>query len=217
MQDHVSFLQLDNNGSILGLFSDRDNIIVYYEDIQDSRYYVFTLDKFYTVEAVSEIMLPGEIDKSSFSFVSWFSPTQITNSGYQHKGICKIRDEEVRFTIDDFCILKVSKEPIKKKLLSKSFGCIANIQVEVFAQRGDELHVCGFDLDKNEQVYCKVDTVNDVCKKRYQLSSDMGDVKVNAIDVDARESRVYLGGEIARYDNDDRFQSAIPFFEIFLI
>ena len=216
MRDHVSFLGTKNDGSILGLFSDRYHIYVFYEDYEDKTYYWFMLDKTYMIESVSEISFPPDIDKEQFSFIRWITPTQTNQHTYLYKGFCLVDGIECRFTIDELCHLTVTESPHKEKLLPGTYNCLTNIQVDTFTQSGNDIYLSGWDNQFNEQVYCKVDAANDVCVKRYHLSSDDGDVTVKTIAIDTYEQRVYLGGSVIRYDDNDQFVSAIPFFEVFL-
>ena len=58
MDDYKSFLDLDNKGSVLFIFSDRNNIFAVYEDMEDNCFYMFMMDKNFIIDAISEIKLP---------------------------------------------------------------------------------------------------------------------------------------------------------------
>ena len=65
-------------------------------------------------------------------------------------------------------------------------------------------------------MYCVVDTDKESCLKRYTLHSDVGEINVNAITVDTHDKRVYLAGEINRFNADGSYQTSIPYLEMFL-
>lgn len=218
MDDYKSFLDLDNKGSVLFIFSDRNNIFAVYEDMEDNCFYMFMMDKNFIIDAISEIKLPKEIKGQTVSWVKWFRPFQHTNKCYSFAGICEVNGVSYKFNIDEASVLTlVCEEKLRPEPFYAS-KCLDGIEVESYFRKQDALHVVGLDTKYKEQVYCVVDLDKDICVKRYHLRSDLGDLKVNTVNVDAHERRVYLCGEVSRFhETDNSFLYSTPYVETFLL
>lgn len=220
MDDYKSFLGLDNKGSVLFIFSDRNNIFAVYEDMEDNCYYMFMMDKHFIIEAISAILLPDEFKGKKVEWLKWFKPYQQANKCYSFSGICKLDNVSYRFTINDTSVLTLgSEEKLLPDSVQRDFKCLQGIEVESFSQRQNGVvHLVGLDTKYKEQVYCVVDLDKDICVKRYHLRSDEGDLKVNMVNVDTHDMRVYLCGEVSRFNEaDDSFLYSTPYVETFLL
>lgn len=220
MEDYKNFLELENQGSIIYIYADRYNIFVVYEDIEDKKFYLFSLDKGLIVEAVHEIKFPEEFEDADVEWVHWYNPKHADFGGYIFRGVLIIDDVTCHFEINDKAelILFDREIPYKydpAKMLKDELGYVENLKPEVFAVKNGRTHIAGVNSD-SEQVYCVVDTNKESCVKRYTLHSDVGEIKVNAITVDTHDNRVYLAGEINRYNTDGSYQNSIPYLEMFL-
>lgn len=219
MEDYKSFLDLDNKGSVLFIFSDRNNIFAIYEDMEDNCFFLFMMDKNFTIEATSEIKLPEELKGKHIDWTGWFRPFQTPTKSYYFNGICNVDGVSYKFKIDDASVMTlVGVESYRQDSSFNQLSCLEGIKIESHARKANILYVVGFDSKYKEQVYCVVDTDKDVCVKRYHLRSDEGDLKVNTVNVDTNERRVYLCGEVSRYnETDDSFLFSTPYVEMFLL
>lgn len=223
MEDYKSFLDLDNKGSVLFLFSDKNNIFAIYEDLEDKCFFMFQMDKTFIIEAISEIKLPDDFVGKTIKWLKWNVPTQTNTKSYNFTGFCLVEGVNYTFKIDDSSVMtSTSSNDIttvtRQRTQFSNLSCLKTVTVEAFAKKGNNLHVVGLDNEYKEQVYCVVDLDKDICVKRYHLRSDEGDLKVNAVSLDPHEQRVYLGGEISRYyDADDTFLYSTPYVETFLL
>lgn len=220
MDDYKSFLELDNKGSVLFVFSDKNNIFVVYEDMEDEVFYMFQLDKQFIVEAISQIVLPKSFIGRKIDWLRWFAPTQQVNKCYSFQGICQVEGVNYKFKIDDSSVLTVvdKEDSFTLDIPADVVKCLPGIKVESFSRKKHIVHVIGLDTKYNEQVYCVVDLDKEICVRRYHLRSDVGDLKVRSVCVDTHEERVYLCGEISRFDEvDDSFLFSTPYVESFLL
>lgn len=219
MEDYKSFLDLDNKGSALFIYSDRSNIFAIYEDMEDGCFFLFMMDKNFTIEATSEIKLPEEIQGKHIDWTAWFRPFQTPTKSYYFNGICTVDGVSYKFKIDDASVMTLQgTETYRSDIAIEQLSCLNGIKIESTSRKGKTLHVVGFDTNYKEQVYCVVDFDKDVCVKRYHLRSDEGDLKVNAVNIDHHDNRVYLCGEVSRYnETDDSFLFSTPYVEMFLL
>lgn len=218
MEDYKSFLELDNQGSVLFIFADKYQINLVYEDIEDDQLYVFQMDKGFIISAVQCVKMPDNLKASDVDWKRWFIPRDTRSINFS--GLADIDGALHRFRIDESAILSFREEDhndvVPHLFDSIDRKSLSGISVDHFVVKQEKLHVVGFDTDSQEQVYCVINTNNDSCLKKYRLHSGVGDIKVNAITVDPCEKRVYLGGEINRYDAEDVYLYSTPYVESFL-
>lgn len=225
MEDYKNFLELENQGSILYIHADKHNIFIVYEDMEDARLYLFALDKGFFIEAVHELRFPEEFKDADVEWLHWFNPRQTDIGTYVFRGVLSVDDVICHFQINDKAEIILSDEEVQTNYNSVTQALhlenpyIGDMVPEVFVRKQGKTHIAGVIYDNKDQpsqVYCVVDTDKESCLKRYTLHSDVGEINVNAITVDTHDKRVYLAGEINRFNADGSYQTSTPYLEMFL-
>lgn len=216
MEDNLSFLDLDNNGEVLYIYCDKNNIHLVYLDQEENKLYRFALDKFYYIELVSEVK--GDISKYDFTDSVWHLPSQANDGTYIFKGLVKNKETKVYeyFKINDFDVLSFTQanyDPSEKE--PRVF--IKDVNVDHVIKKGNRTYIVGLSKKYNEQLFGILDNDSNEIIRKYYLNSDKGDLTCNTISVDFKEKRVYVGGAIREFDVDDNFVKSSPYLDSFIL
>ena len=184
--------------------------------ICDSHLLYITLDKAKrTVLGVSSVDLSA-LNHENVEFISWYKPTFRSSGDHEFHGVCKIGARTTRFSLNKKAITIGKDITLSPSYTLGVLNCLKDIKVESHIQRGNTIYAVGLDTYYNEQVFLEVDMVTDTAVRRYNLRSDLGDLKVNSMALDSESCKVLLAGDISKYDNRDRLVSTHPFFDTFL-
>lgn len=155
------------------------------------------------------------LNHEHIEFISWHKPTFRSNGGYEFHGVCKVGARTATFRLNKKAITIGRDITLSPTYSLAVMNCLKDIKVETHLQRGNTIYAAGLDTRYNEQVFLEVDMVTDTAVRRYNLRSDLGDLKVNSLALDVEARKVFLVGDISKYDNLDRLVSVLPFFDMF--
>lgn len=207
MHDHVNFLDLKTQGEVMFLSVDRDNVHMIYRDHIDSAEYYFLLSKDFVIEAAVELEIPELVGSLQGAF--WFDITYSPDRSPRFAGETTVNGKFYSFKFDrqghvwpieNVLSMKPKVSDKCQALLPKDFV------VEHMTSYKGHTFLVGLDQRYHEQTFVHVKTTDEgnLCISRlYYLKHGFGDLKVNTIALDVQEKRVYLGGEILFFDEDD--------------
>lgn len=216
MEDNMSFLALDNSGEILYIYCDKNNIHLVYLDQEENVLYRFALDKFYTIDLVSEVK--GDISKYDFTDSVWYLPSQSNDGTYIFKGLVKNKTTNIFefFKIDDFDSVTFTESKYEPEERTQHIY-IKDVDVEHFVKKGNRTYIVGLNKKYNEQTFIILDNDTNETLRKYYLTSSKGDLTCNSVSVDVKEKRVYVGGAIRQFDENDTFVKSSPYLDSFIL
>lgn len=193
---------LKNQGSILFVHSCFRDIYCIYKDIEDNgKLYLLNLDKLGNIVDSSPIV--SEIDYNTVSNVRWYRHRLDPDNGNKFIYSGHLKQENgnyFRFEVKDLTLTLGEEFILNETFKLGKLKSLEGVEVDIHTQKGNILFVCGLDTKYNEQVFLEICLRDDKAKRRYNLRSDEGDLTVRALAVDKDDRRVYIGGDIAKYD-----------------
>ena len=213
MQESKSLLQLQNRGSILFVYSDKMNLYVIYHDLEDDGIFKFVLSKDLIIESTHELKVPDRF--KAYSEIHWHKPIRQTNGCFVFSGAAKVDGNTYAFKITDTDVLEMNSEMCSPNVFSLfPMDSLQDIEVEFHIQKSNKLYAIGYHKDSHEQLFVLIDIAKDKILRKYTLSSGLGEVIANTINIDCADSRVYIGGSIRDPNTRVTVQS---YFEQFLM
>lgn len=226
--ENKSFLKIQNNGVVLFTHADKFKLYIIYNDVADNKFYHFTLDKYFIIEAVAELNV-GDVFPLH-TYVHWYQPKLSENGSYFYKGIIHVDNEFRNFEINDNGVMHVGECPEningeygdgKHDKITKYLGIdtdvLPTVRFENMSTKGDKIYLLGLDTKYNEQVFIAYDRTQGNIVRKYHLNSGLGDIRALTVNADPSDDRVYVGGAIDVYDDEDNFLYSTPYVETFLM
>lgn len=212
MKESTSFSQLKNRGSVLFIYSDKMHIYVIYHDLEGDRIYKFVCDKQLIIESAHELKVPEHF--MDYTDLHWHKPT-LRGGDFHYSGAVVINGKTHTFQINDVDELIVSTEVCSPNVFSLlPMDSLTDIEVEFHIQKSNKLYAIGYHKQTTQQVFVLVDIAQDKILREYTLSSGLGEIIANTINIDQTDSRVYVGGHIRSPETKETIQ---PYFESFLM
>jgi hypothetical protein len=194
VQDHKNFFELDNQGVVHHLHSDSYNLFMVYEDTEDNRLYVLTLDKDFTIASANEIKTTHPVN--TVSFKRWYRPGINALNEVVFRGVLKDNLGEHKFSIIEDTLVLENGSNITETLGFATLQCLKDIEVDCHVQKGNLLYIIGWDSVRSEQVFIETHIAEDKATRRYTLASEKGNLILNTINLDPWSNRIYVGGEL---------------------
>lgn len=213
MQETKSLLQLQNRGSVLFIFSDKFKVYVIYHDMEGDLLYKFVCSKQLTIESAHALDVPEKFFE--YAEIQWHFPTHSLQNDLVFTGAVTIRDETFLFSInekDQLIMNEKSSSPNVFALLPMS--SLENIEVEAYIQKSNHLYAIGYHRETHKQLFLLVDISQDKLMREYTLSSSVGEIIANTLNIDRSEGRIYIGGRVR---DPKTLETIRPFFESFLM
>lgn len=207
------FTNKPREGSILFLHSDSGRIYIFGTN-DKGVLCKYTLSKSHEIVEEKDVEL--QVPIQSLSFRSWYRPSLIGSSLYEFTGCVFTGGKHYKFTINKDNNLVIGDElTISPSYKLGAVKALEGVTIEHHVQRNNTLYVAGVDDTYKEQMFLEVLLGKDVAVRKYNLRSDLGDLKVNTINIDSQLNRVYLGGEIEVYDGEDTYVKSYSYLESF--
>lgn len=213
----VKIFSLENTGKIYFIYSDKFNIFFFYYDVEENKFYKITTDKYYNIEYIDEIVIPGTYIE--FKDIKLFKPFKDNKtSEYNFNGIIITKDGDYKFTIDSNNIFKILE---KTEYLDKSqinlLSCLKDFRIISHIQKKDKVYFIAYDNKYNSHVYAIADIKKDKLKVVYTLSTDEGYIIPLTINIDHEDNRVIIGGYVEVLDDNDNLIEIVQYIEQFLL
>lgn len=207
------FKSLPNESSVLYVHSSYDSVHIFTRNATMDVVMHYVLNK--DLEVMHSNHLETDLNVKDVDFKGWYRPTVSTDeSGLVFSGCLQVNDETYRFTVESGKLVLGDVIALSPRFKFESLKTLTNISIERHVQRGNFLYVTGVDVDYKEQVFLEVCMRTDKAVRRYNLRSDLGDLKVNTINLDSDKGKIYIAGEINTYDDQDRVVTTSPYLDI---
>lgn len=213
MQESLNLLQIQNRGSVLFIYSDKLKVYVIYDDLEENALYRFVCNKQLIIETVHPIDVPDNFMK--YDDLQWHRPTMSAHNDIVYPGMVTIGDKSYLFKIDEQDSLTISDQPVTSNVFSLlPMDSLKHVEVEAHIQKSNLLFAIGYNRDTLKQVFLLIDIAEDKVVREYTISSALGEIVANTINIDRSEGRIYIGGRVR---DGTTHKTLRPFFESFLM
>lgn len=213
MSNETRIDNLEDSGRFLFIYSDKFNVFLFFWHLEKRTLYKITTDKYLEVEYVDEVTVPENFQYHTD--IKFFKPYSNNN---EHTFIGIVNHDGVyhKFTIETDRLTykeKVDYAPAKQ---FNVLLALKDIEVKAHIQKRNKLFIVGEDRheDKHDAIYGVLNLETDSFEQVYYIYSDKGDVRLETVNIDTDDLKVYVGGYIIPDQNE---QDQHPFIESFLL